>query len=407
MPKLFKLTKQKKTIHLYATCHFNNDQIFNLSAETKQAFEQASRVVLEITLEEQEKIATYLASELENWKKNNNIDSDLTDYLSISLTKKIAKVFEEQLSYSPPSHMALFELLETSPMHLCYKINIQCMHNLGLLGHTNLDKLFYEQARLVRKPVIGLDSAEDLAKRLIGCAFSYQEQVDYAKYFFAEQFDSDSYAKINELCRQIQTFYLEGDIKGLQSLRHDKAFPKFKLYLQSMVEERDQIFVHNLEPHLDEADTFIAIGAMHIPGVLALLEACGWKVEPIQESECSYPVRTLENTNITLSKTNLLADFKRSMQQEESWGFFSQNKEGFTLINSGNNLQIFLELIIEKKIDSNHKLNIKSGLNPFNESALTLLKKIVTERNTSKTIELDLRNNREVFTELCQFKRLM
>ncbi len=416
MPNLFKITKQGKVNYLYGTCHLDNDAVCTFSPETKQAFEQASCVAVEMTSEAQDKLKDYLISKFEEWKKQNRIGSEkpLTDYLSATQTKKIADIFEDELLTSHPSHTALFQLLETSPMNLCQKINVKQMHNLGFLGDKSLDKQIENQAKLVRKPTVSLDTPEDLAQRLVGSQFSYEQQVDYAKHFLAEQFTSNNHEEIKKLSQQIIALYLAGDPEGLTKLNNPReSTPIGKSYFQSLAYGRDPILAQTMRPLLEAGDTFFAMGAIHIPGVLSLLEKDGCVIEPVHEGERLYKVQTLKNTNITLRKTNLLSDFERSIQQEELFSFFNRSNK-FTLQNEENNLQIFLDLIKEGKIDRNQKINIETNTQ-YNNEKLLILCAILKEHNAPKTIDLNLMDNSdyddivtisEIFKSECFFEEL-
>src|SRR5262249_37757802 len=109
MSNLFKITKNEKVNYLYGTCHMtSNSEICALSEEAKRVFEEANYVGVEMITEEQEKVPEHFILVLEEWKKQNGINSEeLPSYLTYAQIKKIATLFMDQLP--SPSHISLFK----------------------------------------------------------------------------------------------------------------------------------------------------------------------------------------------------------------------------------------------------------------------------------------------------------
>ncbi len=54
--------------------------------------------------------------------------------------------------------------------------------------------------------------------------------------------------------------------------------------MQAVVYDRNRRMLERLQPHLARGGNFIAVGALHLPeenGLLALIEASGYSVEPV------------------------------------------------------------------------------------------------------------------------------
>lgn len=393
MPNLYKITKNGKVSFVYGTCHIQNDEVCTISEETKQAFEQSSCVVVEMTDEEQAKVDNYLPEILEKWKTHFQIDKHFTDYLSETQATQIMKLFDDELAQAHSYGLALTNLLESSPILLCQKINVKQLINLGLLGSDSLDKQFERQAKRIGKPTAMLDSAEDVAQRFAGLSFTCQEQLEYAKCVLDKQLSSTE-EEIKKMILKIVTTYLAGNPKELIKLNDSsEPDPICKSYTKSLVFQRDPVFIQAMLTHLEAGNAFIAMGALHIPGVISLLEKeCDCVIEPIPEGNRLYKINTLENTNKPLRKANLLSEFEFSVRCEKSmFSCLFASEIDFSLKHK-QDLPIFLELIREGKIDRNKKIKIVIS-DTYNDEELLILSDILQEPNAPKIIDINLMNN--------------
>lgn len=415
MPNLFKITKNGKVSYLYATCHFQDDEVCTLSEETKQAFEQASCIVLEFLSEDQVKLEEHLTKKFDAWKMHAQpgLQNQLTDYLSFTQVKQIAELFADDLLQVHPSHLTLLKMLETSPMLLCQKVQAKQLKNLGFLGSDSLDNQLEKQAKLTQKPTAALDTLDDISARLLGFSFTYQEQIDYAKYFLEKQLNS-SVEEIKNSALKLITAYLSGDIEELKKNNSSLEEPSIcKAHTKYYAYERDPIFAQAMQPHLEAGNAFIAIGALHIPGVLSLLQENGCVIEPIQEENRIYKINRLKNTNKSLMKANLLSDYESSTQSGDIFSFFNCKSDAFNLQHK-QDLPFFLELIREGKINRNDKIKIEI-YDQFNDKELLILRDVLQEPATPKKIDVNLMNNisdeniaviSEIFRSQCSIEEL-
>jgi uncharacterized protein YbaP (TraB family) len=90
------------------------------------------------------------------------------------------------------------------------------------------------------------------------------------------------YDTVQEDFEIMKRLYLQRDLKGLYRHGQSHAFDDNSIYeslTRRILHERNHAMVRRMRPLLEKGDTFIAIGAMHLPGeegVLNLLEEQGY-----------------------------------------------------------------------------------------------------------------------------------
>lgn len=378
MPVLFKIIKDEKESFLFGTLHINDERVCKLSAEAKNAFEQASCVLVESHNQAAE-LLSHLSVKINEWKNNNPINSEASyaDYLTVSQIKKIGELFKLD------SFTDLLKQIEIPPMLLCANINEINVQNLGL-SHLALDAQLAQQAENLNKPVISLDIPEDLSERMIGFSFDYEAQINYAKDFLSKYLFTIE--KFKELVETLKELYLIGNCNGIREYLNSNENKVVNEYWNNLIDERDSLFVEKMQPYLNSGDAFVAMGSTHLPGVLSLLKQRGYVILPIEESEHSYEIQTLKNTNIALLKNNLLLDIEFYFQKTIS-SFFSDDSQqsGFPLHN--NKFLIFLDLLKEGKIKKNWKVQIKIE-SSYGENDWMNIHSILKESNAPKFVEL-------------------
>lgn len=142
-------------------------------------------------------------------------------------------------------------------------------------GGLFLDMALQMQAVQQQKPVHGLETtAEQLA---VFDDLALDDQIELLRHtlsvrqHFAAQFE--------ELTRA----WLARDLARLMALM-DQDAPDArlaKLLIERLFTQRNERMARRMEPRLSDGNAFIAVGAGHLPGVLALLEARGHRVTPV------------------------------------------------------------------------------------------------------------------------------
>lgn len=83
--------------------------------------------------------------------------------------------------------------------------------------------------------------------------------------------------------------YLKGEIglimPSLRKIVPDSLSEEdYELFLKYLISDRNQVMADRAVPIIDKGNTFIAVGALHLPGkvgIIELLRAKGYRVTPL------------------------------------------------------------------------------------------------------------------------------
>lgn len=146
-------------------------------------------------------------------------------------------------------------------------------------GDMTLDALLQDTAERKGIPVYGLETIEELVATLDGIPM--RDQVEILKDTVCNR------ALIEAQTVELTDRYLEHDLAGMMAVSRqyepeDKAL--YEAFMKRLVTDRNRRMVERMQPRLAEGGAFIAIGAMHLPGVdglLQLLEERGYRVTAV------------------------------------------------------------------------------------------------------------------------------
>tara|TARA_Y100000590_G_scaffold367666_1_gene427859 strand:- start:838 stop:1479 length:642 start_codon:yes stop_codon:yes gene_type:complete len=139
-----------------------------------------------------------------------------------------------------------------------------------------LDLLLMFEARRLRIPVFGLETVDE--QIAVFDNLSFADEVELLR---------DAVCHYDEIQADIETMvthYLTQDLDALMQMALRYRSPLQDRFLEVLLWERNRRMVAKMVPHLIAGGTFIAIGALHLPGpggVLDLLGKRGYTLEPI------------------------------------------------------------------------------------------------------------------------------
>jgi uncharacterized protein YbaP (TraB family) len=145
-----------------------------------------------------------------------------------------------------------------------------------------LDLVLYEKAKQQHKMLCGLETAEEQV--IVFEETSLEDQI-----LLLQQIVKDPHAPDKQLA-QLTEKYLARDLMGLIDLSHefDDATPREQksaaAFLRRLIDDRNVRMVERMLPRLERGATFIAIGALHLPGekgILQLLTERGYTVSVV------------------------------------------------------------------------------------------------------------------------------
>jgi uncharacterized protein YbaP (TraB family) len=249
--------------HLFATIHSADAEVAMLVPEVRPVLEQADFFVMEVVPDAGGTLNAMLTM----------IQSDgrtLEDTIGPELYRRTVQAVEHRglsesaiRDFKPWAVMALLSLPPST-------------------GGEILDLQLYQLSRQLGKDVRGLETIREQLD--IFDSLSEPDQVRLLRDTLAIQ------DELPEIFQRLLVTYLDQDLDGLMRLSDD--------YLQSeddqvalrfqeqVVHRRNRHMVERIEPMLAEGGAFVAVGALHLPGdkgILALLAAKGYRVEPVTE----------------------------------------------------------------------------------------------------------------------------
>jgi uncharacterized protein YbaP (TraB family) len=133
---------------------------------------------------------------------------------------------------------------------------------------------FHEQAKNAGKKIIGIETVAEQLSALN--SLSYKEQAD----MLIQEVDSFQVNKTGGT--EVLKYYLNQDLDSLSA--GDEDAQKSEKFYKALVVDRNERMANRIAEFIKKQPTFIAIGALHLPGdigVINRLRKKGFTVEPV------------------------------------------------------------------------------------------------------------------------------
>ncbi len=262
--------------YLLGTMHVSDPAIVRLSPPLEAAFKSASQAAFEVLMDERrstQRQERYLAAAL---LPEGEALSDLLDPASYAQLLRIARLEEPRRVTFGPYHISRFK--PWFVMEVVGKADPTTRH-LDPLG-TILDDWLEKRARIQHKRVVGLETFEE--QLAVMSEMSMEDQISLLKTHLNHYDEGYDY-------RTAADIYLSGDtarfygiwLETLERLEPGVA----RRFSERYLDGRNRLMVERALPLLEAASTFIAVGALHLPGeqgVLRLLEQEGFTLTRLQ-----------------------------------------------------------------------------------------------------------------------------
>lgn len=291
---LWKLTKNGKTSYLFGTLHTDDEDIVTLPREVKQAFDNSVRCAFEASpniFSSSEHVKS-VAERFSKWKKTEVSPANKEEYTAYKYNAR--QIIASILPQGQPATIDAW-VNEKTPIGL--------LHKLYRLTRSpnHLDLQLINQALLQKTEIFYLDDPEYLSDVLNGYCFTFEEQMELYKERTSLPNNEDNAFMDNGYinAKPLQNIYLsDSPLEKLMAAVEPKSAVSRK-YHQVLVEQRDEIFVNKLKPQLASGDIFIAVGALHLPGMLKQLAQEGYTVEAVALSAREHPINVENFANLS------------------------------------------------------------------------------------------------------------
>ena len=253
---------------LYGTIHMIGKKDFFLTDGTKKSFDRSKQVAFEIDMEEMGDIMSLLPLLMQSFMKNDTTLQDLFNKEEYELVK---------------AHFDKVGL----PMMLLNRIKPMFLSALDPTAMTGGDggkkedivsyeMEFLEMAQSQKKPVEGLETAAFQMSMFDSIPYRAQAQM------LLESIKSGADASDSQF-DQLVDLYKKQDIQSMQTMMgEDDATNN---YNDLLLVNRNRKWIPVMEKMMQDKATFFAVGAGHLggaQGVIALLRAAGYTVEPVK-----------------------------------------------------------------------------------------------------------------------------
>jgi uncharacterized protein YbaP (TraB family) len=257
-------TSKAKPSYLFGTIHSEDPRVNQLPSIVRFHFEQADSFVLEVLMD----IPTILKSATAMFfVGEQTLDQVIGE-----------KLFAQTMAALKDYQMLPQTIKKMKPWAVIATLNVPPPKTGEIL-----DLRLYKQAMARQMPTYGLEKVEeqlDIFERL-----SLSEQVILLEETLKKR------EQIPALFEKMHELYLKRDLTALMQFsekylqngnhRHQELFDTF---YKRLVDDRNLLMVKRMEKHVQQGNSFIAVGALHLPGekgLLKLLEKKGYNVSTV------------------------------------------------------------------------------------------------------------------------------
>lgn len=246
--------------YLYGTMHIGDKRAHNFSDATKLAFKQSKAYAGELNLEEVDQLAILNLMKLPEGES-------LKDIYSEEEWAKIEKYFEQRL------HANINDFASYNTFFV-YSLIVQATTK-NQKGQA-VDMYFYKEAKAAGKKLLGLEKAEEQMNAINSM------DVEEQKKMLLETVEEKKGNSEKSMKKMIKC-YAKGDLDKLQEISSDAGMSSS--FEQNFIIVRNHNMADRMVPIMAEQSTFVAVGALHLPGeegVINLLREKGYTVEALK-----------------------------------------------------------------------------------------------------------------------------
>lgn len=269
VPLLWKVSDRNNAVYLLGSIHLLKEDDYPLSADVDAAFDDAARIVFEVSPEE---LGSPEASTSFREAANLPDGRTLSDLISPRLREKLHRLLARQGG-------SLEQVNHYSPWFVNLSLMLGLSHSLGFSPELGVDQYLMQRAAEAGKPTAGLETIDDQLRALTDSPVA-EQVLGLEDFLDRPQEMPGELAELHEAWRA-------GDVAGLEAISLTDMMAKTPRTYQLVNVERNQAWLPLLRRMLDgrgRDNVLVVVGAMHLlgdDGLLALLEQAGYTVERI------------------------------------------------------------------------------------------------------------------------------
>ncbi len=257
----------KDTSWIFGTYHLVNNSYLSEVPVVNKVFNKTKAVVVEVVMDSSKLMAAYASGMMLDKKLTDFLDKPFSDSLDTELKATIGASLEQ--------------LNQLKPMNIMLALSITYLmkdNEANIKKYTGkpLDVFFAEQGKLTKKGITALETIEEQMDILFNKT-SLEEQIIQLKSFIRTK--NESIKSGNEL----MNYWFAHDLNKMYKISEEAM----KLYggEEDLIKNRNNNWLKKLPSIISKESTFIAVGALHLPGsdgLIKQLEKLGYTLTPIK-----------------------------------------------------------------------------------------------------------------------------
>jgi uncharacterized protein YbaP (TraB family) len=254
----------QKNSYLFGTMHSANPLITNMPDIVVKILKQSTSLTLELTFDLDTQLAAVNAMMLPK-------DKNLAVLLGENDFKRLFNELKQ-------NGITVSSLMNFKPWAAMILLLAPKDHQGAVL-----DQILEKQATAQNKKIYALETVEEQLS--VFDEFNLEEQITMLRSTLNDM------SEVNDMLQKIQEFYLDRDIAGMWLYNETylkKGTEKEQILMQrlmnKLLNERNPRMLKRMQNRLIEGNAFIAIGALHLPGKIGLLNLLtqqGYTLKPL------------------------------------------------------------------------------------------------------------------------------
>jgi uncharacterized protein YbaP (TraB family) len=254
----------KSPSYIYGTMHVSDRRVFDFGDKTMKAFTGSKAYAMELDPVKAISPATLTKMMMTGGNKISTLIPDSDFHFLDSIVAPSTGVGMVMFNTMEP--IIVSALLEEFGMGMSATDTASNMDE-------EMDLYFYKNAQKEKKQIIGIETVDEQITALH--SLNYQEQAD----LLIQSIEEIKKGPKNS-DHDLMKYYMAQNLDSLYAMSDDQQMPP-KLY-RAMITDRNVRMADRIDTFIHERSTFIAIGALHLPGpggVIDLLRKKGYTVE--------------------------------------------------------------------------------------------------------------------------------
>lgn len=256
----------KQPSYVFGTYHILKDSYLQKAPLVQKAFADAQGVVVETTVDSSAMLSMAMRALMP--------DKSLKSLLEPADYKLVADAFQQATGFSLDMFNHFKPIMASTTLSLA---NLQKnTDTLQTFSGQPLDLYFAEQGKKQQKTVTALETMQQQMTMLFDHDSVEKQAADLVR--MVKEKDS-----MKQQGDQLTELYLSGNLDGMWKL--GQTYEEKYGDLTYLVAERNQNWIKQLPTLMAARPTFVAVGALHLPGpdgLLALLRKAGYTVEAVR-----------------------------------------------------------------------------------------------------------------------------